>query len=207
MAEVARTISADTVAKRKSGQKKLIAGLAVALLLLNLPAKKDAAETQDAPTPESAAESQPADSTAARPPVREIAWPEVPLDFLLTNNPFRSASAVEQNQPSETDQSSAESQRGLLADSDGNSDDRRESRPVQDAATSVNLDSAQPFTAESELAGSKLQLIFRSARGRAVMIDGRVYNEGDQFGQYEVARIGPDRVTLRRDSLTAQPQP
>ena len=86
MAETA-TPGILTATKSKSGQWKILIPLVGILVFLNAYGGEE-----DDSEKETAAQSASSSDTSARPHAqavrRDISWPEVPQEFLLTNNPF-----------------------------------------------------------------------------------------------------------------------
>ena len=180
MAETA-THGILTATKSKPGQWKILIPLVGVLVFLNAYGGEE-----DDSEKETAAQSASSSDTSARPHAqavrRDISWPEVPLEFLLTNNPFH----PDVDDVAEDDTTDAQSEE--VSSSGGG----RNAPPVADLA----MAKSGAMTAHS-MAGKKVTMVFRGAHGTGAMIDGKVYHEGDRIGKFEIVRIARDGVTLR----------
>ena len=216
MAEVLNS-SKITTSAGKLGQWKFVAGLAAVFVVLFALGGEDEetadlSDTTSAPTASAGSEvSATSGNSSAR---REILWPEVPLEFLLTHNPFHPDFPEPQGAVT-------------AAESDGVAAVRFNTPPGDvvppDMATAPNENIAQidanpsmsphPVMTRKNPAVTmtppdmKVQMILRSAGGKAAMIDNRIYHEGDHINGFEVASIAQDGVTLRLVQVTeTQPE-
>ncbi len=191
MAEVVNVTHAKG-AGRKPAQWKLVAGLAGVLMLLL--AFGGGSEVDDESVAESLALTRPT-GTGTRgesSSQREIHWPMIPLDFLLTHNPFHPNSA---NRLQELTQAAS------MSDYGSNRNDSVAGLSSSGETLSPGFGASQ--TVEklnlALLAAKKVKMIFRSPRGAAAIIDNRVYYEGNRIpdSNYVVVAITQNGVTLR----------
>lgn len=177
MAETLSSINV-TASTRKSGQYKLIAGLAAALIFLFAfsGSEEEPVEHHEAASDMSAAAGSDSAATSnASSPSREIFWPEIPLEFLLTHNPFHSEVPRPENP-------------AIAAQI-----------PAGGVATKNTSSTSMPQP------DMTVQMLFQSARGKAAMIDNQIYHEGDRVKGFEIASITQAGVTLRRTETPLQP--
>ncbi len=184
--------------KSKPGQWKTLAALAGVLFLLNV---LGGASDEPENTPADAAQVAGGQSLTEAPNTgslqREIPWPVIAQEFLIANNPFRpalpglvpdvvQAPSVYQDGVEIREESSGGSHEIDLNDSE---------HPAASNGAPGPVDSSQAV--QSDLSSNKVQMVFRSARGAAAIINDTIYHEGDRIEEYEVASISANGVTLR----------
>ncbi|MDA1231258.1 MAG: hypothetical protein O2856_10835 [Planctomycetota bacterium] len=214
MAETVNSINV-TASTPKSGQWKLVAGLVAVLILLFAfsGSEEEPDEHHEATSDTSAsAGSDSAASSSASSASREVLWPEVPLEFLLTHNPFHPE--VPEPEIAATDDDD------VLFDTVDSNIPAPDATPVGiDTATAEEVASmgTNPSIPADQVATQKtsatpmpqsemtVQLLFQSARGKAAMIDNKIYHEGDRVNGFEIASIAHDGVTLRLAETQLQP--
>ena len=180
-----------TAKKSKPGQWKFLVPLIGILVFLNAyGGEEEHSDKNAADPPESSID--PPLTHHAEGAKRDIAWPEVPLEFLLTNNPFHAQEddAAEITEPDgHTEILSPESDQNLPPD-----DIPVVSRPLPAADIATTQVAS---VAPTPLAEKKVSMVISSARGTAAMIDGKIYYEGDRIGEFAIVSIARDGVTLR----------
>ena len=190
MAETAKS-GILTAKKSKPGQWKMIVPLIGMLVFLNAYGGEEEDSDKNAVAPlESSMD--PSLTHYAEGVRRDIAWPEVSLEFLLMNNPFHAQEdeAAEIAEPDgHTETLSPESDQNFPPD---DMPVVSSSPPVTDMATTPVAS-----VAPNPLAENKVSMVISSARVKAAMIDGKIYYEGDRIGEFAIVSIARDGVTLR----------
>lgn len=187
-----------SASKSKSGQWKILSALAGLLFLLNaFGGSSDESENTSSDSAPVAGSQTLIPATNVDSLQRVIPWPEIPQEFLIANNPFRPVlpgpvSVVEQ--PPSTHQDGME----FRDEPSGGSHEIQLNASEHLAALTGALGPGNTSQVmQSDLENTKVQMVFRSARGAAAIINDTIYNEGDRIKQYEVASISADGVTLR----------
>lgn len=194
MAEI--TVKSDDVSsKKKPGQWKVIAVLAAVLVLLNLAGGSDTEDEPPSELSDAAKNETLSPETTLASTRRQIQWPVVPSEFLMSHNPFRPDARQSPDSILPTELLSGDSAPAVSSE-------------IAPAGT-VAIAQADSPTARStvplptNLVGKPVRMVFRSARGTAAMIGDKIYHEGDRIEEYEVAAIAKSGVTLR---LSATPR-
>ena len=215
---MAETVSSFnvTTSTRKSGQWKLVAGLAAVLIFLV--AFSGSEEEPDEHTEATSDTSAPAGSdnlatSSASSASREILWPEVPLEFLLTNNPFRpevpepenAASGSDDDVPSGTLDSNTPSSDAAPVGIDTATAEEVTSLGMNPASPPDQVATPRISSTPMPESGMTVQMLFHSARRKAAIIDNQIYHEGDNVKGFVIASIARDGVTLRPAETQQQP--
>lgn len=181
--------------RSKPGQWKLVGGLAAVLAFLMFSGGDEETDEELAPKPYvvPAATSATPEAVIAR---REITWPIVPLEFLLTNNPFQT-----NNQKLRMTPAAAVEQARLIAEAEAAA-----------AAAAVAAEQTPPTPTPEEtamaaarsaaelaqsLADKKVSVVVVSSKEKTAIINGKIYHEGDRIGDFQIAAIRQDGVQLR----------
>lgn len=190
MAETAKS-GILTAKKSKPGQWKFILPLVGILALLNVYGGEEEDNDKNVVAPP-ASSTDPSSTHHAEAARRDIPWPEVPLEFLLTNNPFHAqADDAAENVviDDEIETPSQGTEQNLPAE-----DMQVAFSPPPVAEIAIPQVASVP---SNPIAEKKVSMVIRSSRGTAAVIDGKIYYEGDRIGEFAIVGIARDGVTLR----------